>query len=126
MPEVLQLVVCPHCDGKKGGFGFWDGRDPKTGKRVGGSGFMPCRTCFGTGEVSAKVSEFLQEAERRQEARRADGRSIPDIATEMGVEAGKLRQMYAGMTAFPDQTNLAPEVLEYIERRNRPGRAMNE
>ena len=125
MPE-LRLVLCPRCDGKKGGFGFWDGRDPKTGKRIGGSGFMPCRTCFGNGEVSAPVSEFLQEAEKRQQARRESGKQLLEVALEMRIDVHQLSHMYLGSAAFPDQTDLAPEVLEYIERRNRPGRAMNE
>lgn len=119
-------VTCPGCKGKKGGFGFWDGRDPKTGRRTGGSGFMPCRDCFGTGEVSEPVSEFLQEADRRLDARRESGRSLLDVAQEMGVKVIELNHMYVGRSAFPDQTDLSPEVLEYIARRNRPGRAINE
>ena len=100
-----------------------DGRDPKTGKRFGYSGFLPCRTCFGTGQVSAPVSEFLQEAERRLTARRESGRSLLDVATEMGVKVIELNHMYLGRSAFPDQTELSAEVLEYIKRRNNPGGA---
>lgn len=125
MPESA-LVTCPGCKGKKGGLGFVDGRDPKTGQRFGGSGFLPCRDCFGTGEVSEVVSAFLQEAEKRSDARKSSGRSTAQVAQEMGIGPHELTHMYMGRAAFPDQTDLAPEVLEYIERRNRPGRAINE
>ena len=110
MPEAT-LVTCLGCKGKKGGWGFVDGRDPKTGKRFGGSAFLQCRDCFGTGEVSEAVSEFLQEADRRLDARRESGRSLLDVAQEMGVKVIELNHMYVGRSAFPDQMNLPAEVI---------------
>jgi hypothetical protein len=123
MPD---LVVCPGCNGKKGGFGFVDGRDPKTGKRFGYSGFLPCRDCFGSGQVSEVVLAFLQEADRRSEARKVSGKSTREVAEEMGLDVKTLTYMYLGRAAFPDQTDLPQEVHDYIARRNRPGREINE
>jgi hypothetical protein len=69
---------------------FWDGVDPKTGKRTGGYGSMPCFMCNGTGEVDEGFEARLALGENRRQDRIARGLSLRQEAARLGITAEEL------------------------------------
>ena len=120
MPD-LQMVRCPSCDGRKGGIVHQDGYDPKARRRFSQNVWQDCRACAGVGSVHPAIADFLNEADRRCKARREAGVMLSVAAAELGITTRELNSRYMGRQPFPDQTELHPEVLSYLERRNSPG-----
>lgn len=89
-------MICPHCDGAKVVNCFWDGTDPKTGRRTGGYGPLTCFLCNGTGEVDQPYQARIVLGEIVRKDRIARGLSLRQEAARRGITAKELSDLEHG------------------------------
>lgn len=89
------FITCPHCDGKKQLFAFWDGIKPD-GSPFSGAGMRKCDTCDGLGVISLERNARIQEGKNRRAERLSRGLSLHEEATRLGMTAAELSAIEHG------------------------------
>lgn len=95
-------MICPKCEGRKGGDAFVCGRN------VGGIRWMTCSTCKGTGEITDEQNDRIQEGrafavermDRRQTVRKEAERLGCSVVEVSDIEHGREPQSEAGKKAL--------------------------
>lgn len=78
-------VTCPTCSGRKRGLVHLNRGDKPHEFRE-----MDCRTCAGTGAVSAEVALRIAKGEALRQARIARGEGLREAARRLGITAAEL------------------------------------
>lgn len=90
--ECMNNITCPHCNGKRRLYAFWDGVRPEDS----GSGYVDCSTCKGNGSISQAHMDRITEGERRRNDRVSRGVSLNEEARKFGITPAQLSALERG------------------------------
>lgn len=86
------MSTCPHCDGERRVFAFWDGPN------VSGSGYVDCSTCKGAGTVTPEHMQRIVDGRKRRDDRVARRVSLAEEARRLGIKPVELSAIERGRT----------------------------
>lgn len=84
------MITCPHCNGDRRVFMFWDGSEHR------GSGFVNCSTCKGEGFITDEHMTRIVEGKKRRDDRVERGVSLKEEAERLGINPVELSAIERG------------------------------
>ncbi|MDQ3802952.1 MAG: hypothetical protein M3416_03750 [Acidobacteriota bacterium] len=86
----MSNIICPSCDGRKGGMAF------VCGPGSDGMRWMPCSTCKGTGEITVAHLERIRQSKPMRADRVSRRVTLHEEAKRLGCNMGEWSRIEAG------------------------------